>query len=80
MKPIVFHRQAKAEMRAAIAYYDGERDGLFDPFRRGSSAPSHARGLGLGLFIVQQIARAHGGDVRVESGPRRTVFTATLQR
>jgi len=59
---------------------DGERDGLFDPFRRGSSAPSHARGLGLGLFIVQQIARAHGGDVRVESVPRRTVFTATLQR
>jgi len=59
---------------------EAERDGLFDPFRRGREAPGHARGLGLGLFIVQQIARAHGGDVSLESTPGRTVFTATLQR
>jgi toxin ParE1/3/4 len=28
VKPVVFHRQAEAELRAAIKYYDGERDGL----------------------------------------------------
>jgi signal transduction histidine kinase len=55
-----------------------ERAVLFDPFRRGAAQPG--RGLGLGLFIVQQIARAHGGDVEVESSNRRTVFRARFQR
>ncbi len=56
-----------------------DRDSLFDPFRRGSVKGS-TRGLGLGLFIVQQIARAHGGDVDVSSDPGRTVFRASFQR
>ncbi len=58
---------------------DGDRESLFDPFRRGRTGQK-TRGLGLGLFIVQQIARAHGGDVAVESSPGRTVFTVTLGR
>jgi len=33
VKPVIFHRQAKAEMRAAIAYYDGEREGLGAEFQ-----------------------------------------------
>lgn len=37
---------------------------LFDPYRR---AASSAGGLGLGLFIVDQIARAHRGAVTVTS-------------
>lgn len=54
---------------------------LFDPFRRGDSVATRAhRGLGLGLFIVQQIARAHGGDADCLSQPARTAFTATFQR
>jgi signal transduction histidine kinase len=53
---------------------------LFNPFRRGDAAGRHSKGLGLGLFIVQQIARAHGGDVNVESGPRRTTFRASFNR
>jgi phosphoserine phosphatase RsbU/P len=43
---------------------------LFDPFRRGTSdsdAPSHDAGLGLGLFIAQQIIRAHKGTIAVSS-------------
>ena len=59
---------------------EGDRAAMFDPFRRGSLAAGHTKGLGLGLFIVQQIARAHGGDVSVSSEPGRTVFTVKLQR
>jgi toxin ParE1/3/4 len=33
VKPIIFHREAEAEMIAAIAYYDGQRDGLGDDFQ-----------------------------------------------
>jgi signal transduction histidine kinase len=36
---------------------------LFQPFRRDSTSP----GMGLGLYIAQQIARAHGGDLTVTS-------------
>ena len=56
-----------------------ERGRLFDPFRRGSMT-GKTRGLGLGLFIVEQIARAHGGEAAVQSEPGRTVFRVTLQR
>jgi len=28
VKAVLFHRQAEAEFRAAIAYYDGQREGL----------------------------------------------------
>jgi signal transduction histidine kinase len=58
---------------------EADRAVLFDPFRRGRSA-THQRGLGLGLFIVQQIARAHGGDVRIQSGEGRVTFRVELQR
>ena len=56
-----------------------DRARVFDPFRRGSLSKD-SRGLGLGLFIVQQIARAHGGDVQVETRDGRTVFRVHLQR
>jgi PAS domain S-box-containing protein len=38
---------------------------IFDPFRRAQRGPSS--GLGLGLYIVDHIARAHGGRVEVHS-------------
>ncbi len=51
---------------------------LFDPYRQGEDANA-ATGLGLGLYIVKEIARAHGGDVRVESSERDgTTFTLTV--
>jgi hypothetical protein len=37
-------------------------------------------GLGLGLYIVREIARAHGGEVDVRSGREETVFTVYLPR
>jgi signal transduction histidine kinase len=40
------------------------RCGLFVPFR---ARPRSGAGLGLGLYIVREIARAHGGDVTLRS-------------
>jgi two-component system sensor histidine kinase HydH len=38
-------------------------------------------GTGLGLYIVQEIVKAHGGDVTVQSAAGRdTTFTVTLPR
>jgi signal transduction histidine kinase len=42
--------------------------GIFEPFRRAATGDAHpSSGLGLGLFIVQRIAEAHGGTVEVRS-------------
>lgn len=51
---------------------------LFEPFRRG--AHGKARNLGLGLFIVQAIVRAHGGTVEVRSSGQSTTFSVRLPR
>ncbi|MDI1330173.1 PAS domain-containing sensor histidine kinase [Pseudomonas sp.] len=40
---------------------------LFEPMTRGTETDSHVRSVGLGLFIVKEIARSHGGDVSVRS-------------
>jgi signal transduction histidine kinase len=42
---------------------------LFDPFRRGRQARARGatEGLGLGLYIADQVIRAHGGKIEVES-------------
>jgi signal transduction histidine kinase len=49
-------------------------DKLFDPYTRSS----RSAGAGLGLYIVKQIARAHGGSVAVSSNAEGTTFTVTL--
>jgi signal transduction histidine kinase len=41
---------------------------IFGRFERGVSSSEYG-GLGLGLFIVQEIVRAHGGSVRAERAP-----------
>jgi signal transduction histidine kinase len=45
-----------------------------------SGTSGQFRGLGLGLYIVREIARAHGGDVQVRSGVGGTVFSVHLPR
>lgn len=54
---------------------------LFDPFRENGRQRRRADGLGLGLYIVQQVVQAHRGSVGVESGTgRHTVFRVELPR
>lgn len=53
---------------------------IFDPFR-GDRTSSGSHGLGLGLFISQQIVAAHGGRIDVTStAAGGTTFTVTLPR
>jgi PAS domain S-box-containing protein len=42
---------------------------LFRPFVRGAAASSAVGGTGLGLYIVDQIVRLHGGTVSLDSAP-----------
>jgi PAS domain S-box-containing protein len=55
---------------------------IFQPFRRFSEESTHpTSGLGLGLFIVEQIILGHGGTVSVRSSQREgTTFTVRLPR
>jgi len=47
---------------------------LFQPFTRSEKRDGAPEGLGLGLYISDQIARAHGGSLRAESTPGQTRF------
>jgi signal transduction histidine kinase len=64
---------------------------LFDPFTHTGGERRHAEGsqvcaerrrghLGLGLYIVRQIAEAHGGSVEAASSDGHTIFRFTLPR
>jgi sigma-B regulation protein RsbU (phosphoserine phosphatase) len=49
---------------------------IFQPMARGEHTTNTQRSVGLGLFIVREIARAHGGDARVSSSAEGgTTFT-----
>lgn len=50
---------------------------LFKPFSRGKVQPGQ-QGLGLGLYIASEIARAHGGFISVSSINERTCFEVEL--
>ncbi|MFY0582054.1 ATP-binding protein [Cystobacter fuscus] len=57
-------------------------DTLFDPFRQaGPARTGRGSGLGLGLYIVQQLVLAHQGTVSVSSTAEDgTTFTVRLPR
>jgi two-component system sensor histidine kinase/response regulator len=54
---------------------------VFDPFRSSGTKNSASRGLGLGLYIVAQIIKTHGGSISLDSRPEAgTLFTIKLPR
>lgn len=63
-----------------------DMDGIFNPLKTSDSPGQAARsgptgGLGLGLFIAQEIVTAHNGRIAVESSEDiGTTFTVTLPR
>jgi signal transduction histidine kinase len=81
--PVSVHAVGKDDVRISVANQGApipkeDQDRLFLPFERGARAGP--RGLGLGLFIVDQIARGHGGAIEVRSDESGTSFTAILPR
>jgi signal transduction histidine kinase len=77
--------RATSEVRVLV-HNDGDipRDvmpHLFEPFHVSKRRKARPEGLGLGLYIVQHIVRAHGGRVDVRSGKGDgTTFRVTLPR
>jgi signal transduction histidine kinase len=62
---------AAADQYASISVCDrgpgvpeAERERIFEPFYRPAGAREREGGVGLGLTLVRQIARKHGGDAR----------------
>lgn len=54
---------------------------IFDPFVRATQQPRRSDGLGLGLYIVQQIIQAHRGSIEVQSTDgRQTLFRVKVPR
>jgi signal transduction histidine kinase len=54
---------------------------LFDPFRVGDRTSGQSEGLGLGLYIVQQIVLAHAGTIDVQCpGDNQTTFAVRIPR
>ena len=56
---------------------------IFDPLKRGlgqGNRDDNGAGLGLGLYIVREVARAHGAEVTVRSHKGETVFAVRLPR
>jgi signal transduction histidine kinase len=46
---------------------DGEISKVFQPYMRVLPQQGHANGMGLGLSIARNIARAHGGDIELSN-------------
>jgi sigma-B regulation protein RsbU (phosphoserine phosphatase) len=61
-----------------VAIPPAARAQLFQPFFRGAVRRSQ-QGLGLGLFIVNEIAKAHGGTMEVSSTDEETRFTFSMK-
>lgn len=60
-----------------VPIHPAARAQLFQPFFRGIVRRSQ-QGLGLGLFIVNEIAKAHGGSMDVASSEEETRFTFSM--
>lgn len=79
-KPITVHtavtsgRFELAVSNAGEPIPEGVVKDLFKPFVR-ASAKANLEGLGLGLYIASEIAKAHKGRLQVTSSPEETRFT-----
>ncbi|WFU72928.1 HAMP domain-containing sensor histidine kinase [Bradyrhizobium sp. CB2312] len=82
-KPVIVHAETRERVfelwvsNAGQPIAQAAMDKLFEPFFRGNAHASR-QGLGLGLYIASQIAKAHGGELTVSSTSEETKFTFTM--
>jgi sigma-B regulation protein RsbU (phosphoserine phosphatase) len=82
-KPVIVHAETRERVfelwvsNAGQPIPQAAMDKLFEPFFRGNAHASR-QGLGLGLYIASQIAKAHGGELTVSSTSEETRFTFTM--
>ncbi|MBC7774139.1 MAG: sensor histidine kinase [Phycisphaerae bacterium] len=59
---------------------DAEKKAVFEKFyRMGNEETRHSTGTGLGLYIVNQVLKAHGGSISVADNlPKGTVFSVEI--
>jgi phosphoserine phosphatase RsbU/P len=81
--PIQVRTEGSAQEFLISVHNEGEpiredlRNTLFEPMVRGAAAGT--QGVGLGLFIVREVAKAHGGSVTLTSSAGEgTTFTMRL--
>jgi sigma-B regulation protein RsbU (phosphoserine phosphatase) len=82
-QPITFDASTRDSMFVLSVANAGDeipedvRERLLQPFFRGAARPSR-NGLGLGLYIASEIAKAHEGRIDVISDPHETRFTLVM--
>lgn len=83
-RPIVVRTESTAQAFRIAVHNEGPAippellPRLFEPMVRGDPGTS-SKGVGLGLFIVRAIVRAHGGDVQAQSSAEAgTTFVIAL--
>lgn len=82
-KPVIIEASTTGEQFRLSVANSGEpipdklRDHLFSPFFRAAGRSSQ-NGLGLGLYIASEVAKAHGGTLEVVSDEIETRFTFTM--
>lgn len=76
--------EVRIEVRNRGAAIDGPTlERIFEPLQRGTGRQDSTRGndgLGLGLYIASEIAKAHHGGIDARSDQAETVFTVRLPR
>jgi signal transduction histidine kinase len=79
-------RGGESDLHLSVANTGKPIDGetlahIFEPLRRGKNGvAANNSGLGLGLYIASEIAKAHGGQIAADAIANRTVFTVSLPR
>jgi signal transduction histidine kinase len=64
-----------------IGIPDKEKKRIFEKFYRiGSEETRQTKGTGLGLFIVEQVVKAHNGHIQVlDNQPKGTIFRIVIR-
>lgn len=74
------HQVVVAVRNQGVEISPEKLESLFQPLVRGQEGDPTGTSLGLGLFIVREIAIAHGGSVEVASSDQGTTFSFRLPR